>query len=207
MLHNIYVASICFKRFIRMLQVFHLDVAKVDLDVAYVFAMDFKCFQVFQTYVASVSAISNECCKCFHLDIAKVDRNVAHVAMGLTCYKRLPPLLGRHRGSPCGDLGSAEASASGVGDWDPRGFPACGSNSHLTKKSERDGRGRKQRGGPRDGARENRWARPLLRARQRLDASAPGGHPGASKSDCQYNCTSISEKHNYSIIRNEFLCF
>jgi hypothetical protein len=77
-----------------MLQVFHLDVAKVDLD-AYVFAMDFKCFLVFQTYVASVSAILNVCCKCFHLDIIKVDRDVAHIMMGPTCYKRLPPLLGR----------------------------------------------------------------------------------------------------------------
>ena len=37
MLHNMHVASICFKYFrclTRMLQVFHLDVAKVDLDVA-----------------------------------------------------------------------------------------------------------------------------------------------------------------------------
>jgi hypothetical protein len=33
-----------------MLQVFHLDVAKVDLDVAYIC----ECFKCFHTYVASV---------------------------------------------------------------------------------------------------------------------------------------------------------
>jgi len=50
MLHNMHVASMCFKYFkcfIRMLQVFHLDVAKVDPVIVYVFAMDFKCFHVF----------------------------------------------------------------------------------------------------------------------------------------------------------------
>jgi hypothetical protein len=46
-----------FLGFIRMLQVFHLDVAKVGLVIAYVFAMAFKYFQVFQTNVASVSAV------------------------------------------------------------------------------------------------------------------------------------------------------
>jgi hypothetical protein len=49
-----------------MLQVFHLDVAKVDLDVVYVVMAIhvcsracFKCFICFQTYVA----------KLFHLDV------------------------------------------------------------------------------------------------------------------------------------------
>jgi hypothetical protein len=67
-----------------MLKVFHLNVAKVDLDIAYVFAMSFKCFHVFQTYVASDSAVSDICCKRFYLDITKVDRDVTHVAMGAT---------------------------------------------------------------------------------------------------------------------------
>jgi hypothetical protein len=44
------VGSKCFICFRRMLQVFHLDVAKVDLDVAYIC----KCFKCFHTYVASV---------------------------------------------------------------------------------------------------------------------------------------------------------
>jgi hypothetical protein len=41
-----------------MLQIFHLDVTKVDLDVAYVsiaIQVCFKCFISFQPYVASVS--------------------------------------------------------------------------------------------------------------------------------------------------------
>jgi hypothetical protein len=39
-----------------MLEMFHLDIAKVDLDVAYIC----KCFKCFHTYDASV----------FHLDVA-----------------------------------------------------------------------------------------------------------------------------------------
>ena len=42
-------------RFIRMLQVFYLDVAKVDLDVT--------C--MLKAYVSSVSGVSYVCCKCF----------------------------------------------------------------------------------------------------------------------------------------------
>jgi hypothetical protein len=61
MLHSMLVVSICFECFmcfIRMLQVFYLDVAKVDVNVACV------CygFQVFLDVFASVSDI---CCKCF----------------------------------------------------------------------------------------------------------------------------------------------
>jgi hypothetical protein len=77
-----------------MLQVFHLDVAKIDLDVAYtckyfmcfhmyvaivssgflhmfvmathVFLSFFWCFlQVFETYVASVSPVLDVCYRCF----------------------------------------------------------------------------------------------------------------------------------------------
>jgi hypothetical protein len=40
-----------------MLQVFHLDAAKVDLDVGYIC----KCFKCFHTYVASVSS------ECLHM--------------------------------------------------------------------------------------------------------------------------------------------
>jgi hypothetical protein len=51
-----------------MLQMFHLDVAKIDLDVVCVYN-GFQVFSgvllVFQTYVASVSAISDVYCKCF----------------------------------------------------------------------------------------------------------------------------------------------
>jgi hypothetical protein len=71
MLHNMHVASVCFKCFrcfIRMLQVFYLDVVNLDLDVA-CFCNGFQVFsgvlQVFQTYVASVLIILDVCCKCF----------------------------------------------------------------------------------------------------------------------------------------------
>jgi hypothetical protein len=47
--------SKCFICFRRMLQVYHLDVAKVDLNVTYIYAI-----QVF-SYI---------CCKCFHLHVA-----------------------------------------------------------------------------------------------------------------------------------------
>ena len=60
MLHNMHVASVCFKCFrcfIRMLQMHHLDVAKVDLNVAYI-CNGFQVFSgvLFRTYVASVSS-------------------------------------------------------------------------------------------------------------------------------------------------------
>jgi hypothetical protein len=192
MLHNMHIASVCFKClmcFIRMFQVFdvfHLDVAKVDLDVAYVFAMHFKCFQVFQTYVASVSAISNM--QVFSYGCCKSRSGCCTCCDGTHLLQTPAVATGAPHGSQCGGLGPEEASASGAGHWVARGFPMCGHNIHQAKNIERDGRGKK-------------------RARQRLDASTLDKRLGASKSDCQYNCTSISEKHNYSIIRNEFLCF
>ena len=65
---------LCFFR--RSLQVFHLDVLYVSLVcynyfiwMLYVFVIIFKSshklLQVFQTLVASVLAVSYECCKCF----------------------------------------------------------------------------------------------------------------------------------------------
>ena len=51
--HMFNVANICFECFRRMFQVFHLNVAKVDLDVAYTCML--------QAYVSSVLYI---CCKC-----------------------------------------------------------------------------------------------------------------------------------------------
>jgi hypothetical protein len=57
--------------------VFHLDVAKLDMDVVYVFAMDFKYFQMFL----------DVCCKCFHLNITKIDQDVIHLAMKPTYCK------------------------------------------------------------------------------------------------------------------------
>ena len=63
MLHKMHVSSTCFKCFILMLQVFYLDVVKVDLDVAHV-AMAIHAylknmFQVFHLF-------SVICCTCFN---------------------------------------------------------------------------------------------------------------------------------------------
>jgi hypothetical protein len=90
----------------KVFQVFHLDVANVDLDVAYVsngytgvlsvsgvckyFIRMFQGFQLFRMYVTIVSF---GCCK--------RRSGIAHVAMGLTCHSRLLQLLGRRRGSSC----------------------------------------------------------------------------------------------------------
>lgn len=59
-----------------MLQVFHLNAAKVDLDVAYVvmathacFKHMFQVFYLFHTYVV------------FYLDVSEVDLGGAHVSM------------------------------------------------------------------------------------------------------------------------------
>jgi hypothetical protein len=79
-LHNMHVASVCFKCFrcfICMLQVFYLDVAKLDLDVAcvyngfQVFLGVLQVFQLFRTYVASVSSA-----------YCKSRSGVTHVALG-----------------------------------------------------------------------------------------------------------------------------
>jgi hypothetical protein len=61
-----YVARLClkcFRCFIVMLQVFHMDVAKVDRDVAYnVASFCSQCFICFP----------DVCCKCVYLDVAYV---------------------------------------------------------------------------------------------------------------------------------------
>jgi hypothetical protein len=54
-----------------MFQVFHMDVVKVDRDVAYVVVVAHVCCKhlFFQTFVASVymdvAYVSHICCKCF----------------------------------------------------------------------------------------------------------------------------------------------
>ena len=46
------------------MQVFYLEVAKVDLDIAYTCML--------QTYVSSVLGVSYVCYECFHLDVTYV---------------------------------------------------------------------------------------------------------------------------------------
>jgi hypothetical protein len=62
-----------------MLQVFHLVVAKVDLDVAYTCKL--------QVYVLSISVVSYVCCKCFI-------QMFTYVLQWLhTCFEVLPAVL------------------------------------------------------------------------------------------------------------------
>jgi hypothetical protein len=73
-LHVVSVYSKCFKCFRCMLQVFYIDVAKVDRDVAHI-AMVFssvytKCFICFRHML-----------QLFYLDILKVDLDVAYTCM------------------------------------------------------------------------------------------------------------------------------
>ena len=63
-----YVSSVCSKSFIcsrRTLQVFYLDIAKVDLDVAYTCMLQANIFKYF-------SGVSYVCLQVFHLDFAYV---------------------------------------------------------------------------------------------------------------------------------------
>jgi hypothetical protein len=100
-----HVASLCFKYFICficMLQVFHMDVTKVDRDVAFAYVamivhaccklrLCSQCFICFQTYVASVficvlfqtyvASVLSECCICFTM-VSCVFASVSEA-----CYK------------------------------------------------------------------------------------------------------------------------
>ena len=58
-----------------MLQVFHLNVVKINLDVAYVAMAIHTCFKCFICFRRQL----------FHLDISKVDLGGAHVVMACCC--------------------------------------------------------------------------------------------------------------------------
>jgi hypothetical protein len=80
MSHNTRVSSVyfkCFRCFIYILQIFHLDVAKVDLNVAYVAMAIHVCFKrIFQVF----HLFSGICCK-FSIECFKSRFGGAHVAM------------------------------------------------------------------------------------------------------------------------------
>jgi hypothetical protein len=79
-----YVSSVCSKCFICfrcMLQVFHLEVAKVDLDVACIYMQMFHVF-------------SYLCCKCFIWMFAYIRNDYTHVfkyffGVFCKCFKRM----------------------------------------------------------------------------------------------------------------------
>jgi hypothetical protein len=86
----------CFKRMFRVLRMFHTYVVKVDLDVAYVATTIHACFKCFICF--------RHMLQIFYLDVSKVDWGVAHRGRWLSS------LLGRSRGSahmgfPCGARG------------------------------------------------------------------------------------------------------
>jgi hypothetical protein len=61
-----YVANICFKRFRGMLQLFHMDVAKVDR----ICCICCKCFiGMLQAFLQNVSSVPDVCCKRFGIDM------------------------------------------------------------------------------------------------------------------------------------------
>jgi hypothetical protein len=125
-----------------MFQVFHLDVAKIDLDVAYicmlqayissVLGVSYVCLQVFlwmlQIFAKAThmfkcfASVLIVCCKSFsysgcmlkvfHLDDAKVDLMLHTSQWGPTYRSCLLQLLGRCHGSPCGRLRPAGVFAT-----------------------------------------------------------------------------------------------
>ena len=67
-----------------MLQVFHVDVAKVDQDVAYVAMAIHVCckslIQTFQLFQIYVSRVLSRCCICFTLMLQVFHPDVAYVS-------------------------------------------------------------------------------------------------------------------------------
>ena len=59
-----------YNSFNNMLQVFHLDVAKIDLDVVYIAMVIYACFK---RIVSSVSSVFSRILHVFQLDVSKVD--------------------------------------------------------------------------------------------------------------------------------------
>jgi hypothetical protein len=80
MSHNMRVSNVyfkCFRCFIYILQMFHLDVAKVDLNVVYVAMAIHVCFKrIFQVFHLFLGI----CCK-FSIECFKSRFGGAHVAM------------------------------------------------------------------------------------------------------------------------------
>jgi hypothetical protein len=115
-----------------MLQVFHLDVAKADLDVVYrcmlqrmfqvfhtyvasissgccIFAMAFNCFlgvlQVFQMYVTSVLVVRTYIAS-VSSGCRKSRSHVAYVALGPTCRSYMLQLMGCRRAAERAQTGA-----------------------------------------------------------------------------------------------------
>jgi hypothetical protein len=97
-----------------MLQIFNLDVAKVDLDVAYVamtvhacFKRMFQVFHLFQTSVANVSS------RCFKTRFGRA--HVSSAAAALLLLLRVPPWV-IVQAPEAGQTPPQHAFKGGVGD-------------------------------------------------------------------------------------------
>ena len=64
----------------------HLDVSKIDRNVAHVAMVMLR---VFQAHVSGVSSVIFCMLQVLYLDISKVDRDVAHVAMVFQLYAQI----------------------------------------------------------------------------------------------------------------------
>jgi hypothetical protein len=163
-----------------MLQVFHLYVAKVDLDVAYVLQWLHACFKYFQVFckcfrhmLASVSVVFGHILQAFHLNVAKVN-----LVLHMLQWDPSPATSARAPGLPCEPLRLADASTvqsiGGVGDChDPHGRRRRG-------KQSKDRQSQSGAGGPH----VKRDSRICLDAQQ-VRASGHGymfGCPGANLS-------------------------
>jgi hypothetical protein len=89
---HMYISSVCFecfRCFRLMLQVFHFNVAKIDLNVAYVVMAIYTCFKCFIYFRRMLQV--------FYLDVSKLDLGGAHVAI---CMVLLLRGSSCRRGSP-----------------------------------------------------------------------------------------------------------
>jgi hypothetical protein len=68
---KVHVASVCFKCFIGMLQLFHMDVVKVDRDAAYAAMVVHICCKLLFP-PCFICFFANACCKCVYLYVAYV---------------------------------------------------------------------------------------------------------------------------------------
>jgi hypothetical protein len=172
MLHNMNVASVCFKCFIRMLQAFHMDVASVSYGYCKSRSRCCICFamatHVFQVFSCVLQVFQIYVCKCFSFwtyvasvssEYCKSKSGVAHVAMEPTYHNHPLQLLGRHRVSSCEPVRLADTYVACIHRW--------GRNWGL--------RGHKQRG-----KRSGRKRSPRVCARKR---SSVGG-PHAKQNSC-----------------------
>jgi hypothetical protein len=76
--HVANVSFKCFRYFKGMLQMFHMDVAKVNRDIAHVIMVVYLCFKCMFCFRRMLQV--------FYLDVAKVDLNVTYICKCFRCF-------------------------------------------------------------------------------------------------------------------------